>query len=134
MCQCSLPPNHIFATEFTCESNDAQYVIYRAKLRGLQDRNCSNLTALIEDWIVQGSSLSVQGNRLSLDASCDFILDALDVQSSCVIGSVPVSPTSSNTPPIGLIAGAATAAIVILILLALILLILLCFCCRKKKK
>ena len=140
MCECSLPPSHVYANEFTCAYNTAQQVIYRAKLRGVEARDCENLMRHFQDWVDQRPSLPIQGNRLRLDSTCDLAIDSLDIQPACVIGSMPMPPTNSSTPSspttsttddgglsIEIIAGAAAAGAVILILL--ILLILVCCCC-----
>ena len=138
MCDCSFPPDHISQNEFTCFHNDAQEVIYRAKLQGVEANDCSNLTELIREWANSESSILIQGNRLRLNSRCDLEIETIDVAPACVIGETPPNPTSPTTSSEGqlsieVIIGGAAAGFVIIILLIALLLSICCVCCRKSK-
>ena len=117
--------------------NEAQEVIYRAKLQGVDANDCSNLTSHIREWMEASSSLLIQGNRLSLNPTCDLEIETLVIQPACVIGETPPSPTTSspnNSLPIEVIIGGAGAGgIIILLLLALVVAVC-CICCRRREK
>ena len=93
MCKCSLPPSHIYDSEFTCIYNDAKEVIYRAKLQGIEARDCFNLINHLNEWKAAESTILIQGDRLKLNPSCDLEIESVDIQAACVIGEAP--PTTS---------------------------------------
>ena len=136
MCSCSLPPSHVFANEFTCADNDAQEVIYRAVLQGVEARDCSNLTSHLREWIDAKSSVLIQGNRLQLNPACDLEIESLDIQPACVIGETPLPPTTSSPDSGGLstevIIGAVAAGAIIIVLLLLLIIVVCCICCRRR--
>ena len=136
-CRCSLPPDHVFENEFTCEDSSGQNVIYRAKLKGVEVGDCNNLTVYLNNWVTASSSITVQGNRLRLEPACDTTIDSLDVPSACDIDNPEPSTSTPTTERGGLslpiIAGAAAGGFVIILLL-LILIILVCCCIRRNKK
>ena len=139
ICDCSLPRSHVYANEFTCAYNDAQEVIYRAKLQGMEATDCENLTSYVQEWIDAESSILIQGNRLQLDSSCDLEIESLDIQAACVIGMTPTTPTTETPTPesgglsIEIIIGAAAAGALIIILLLLLVLVICCMCCRHSR-
>lgn len=139
-CQCSLPPDHVFDNEFTCEESSGQDVIYRAKLKGVEVGDCDNLTVHLNNWVGAKSSITVQGNRLLLESSCDTAIDSLDVPSACHPDNPTTSTTSSTSAPssesglsLPIIAGAAGGGAVIILLL-LILIIVVCCCIHHNRK
>lgn len=138
MCDCSLPPSHVYANEFSCSQNGAHDVIYRAKLNGVEAGDCANLTSYLQEWIDKETSISIQGNRLKIDSSCDLEIDSLMIQSACVIGETPPTTTTSTSATsdslsIEIIIGAAVAGLIIIILLLLLILVICCICCRRTK-
>ena len=133
LCDCFLPRSHVYANEFTCAHNDAQEVIYRAKLQGVEARDCANLTSLMQEWVDAESSILIQGNRLQLDPGCDLEIESLDVQAACVIGNPTTSTPESDSLSIEIIIGAAAAGGIIIILLLLLVLVICCLCCKNSK-
>ena len=136
-CPCSLPPNHVFDGEFTCDQEKPQSVIYRAQLRGNNANDCNNLTNYLRTWVTGSASIKVQGNRLNLNPTCDVAIDNVFVFPAC---QVSASLTPTNPPmttdelPLPIIAGAA-AGLAFIILLLLFLVILVCCCiCRNRRK
>ena len=160
MCGCSLPPTPVSNNEFTCTDNDAQNVIYRAKLQGIEAHDCINLTNYLQLWIDDERSISIQGNRLQMESSCDLEIESLDVQGACRIGEPSTTSTTptrnTNTPtntPTGdpntstedtnttnddalsieVIIGAGAAGGIILVLILLLLIVICYICCRRSK-
>ena len=136
-CQCSLPPNHVFDGDFTCDEKRPQNIIYRAQLRGNDANDCSNLTGYLRTWVTGSASIKVQGNRLKLDPTCDLVIDNLLVFPACQ-GNTTMTPTTDRRKneelPLPIIAGAA-AGLAFIILLLLFLVILVCCCiCRNRRK
>ena len=137
MCQCDVTLSHVSENEFTCFYNEAQEVIYRAKLQGVEANDCSNLTKHIREWMEASSSILIQGNRLGLNPRCDLEIETLDIQPACVIGETPPSPTTSSPNdglPIQVIIGGAVAGAIIIILLLSLAVAVCCICCRNKAK
>lgn len=134
MCKCSLPPSHIYDSEFTCIYNDAKEVIYRAKLQGIEARDCFNLINHLNEWKAAESTILIQGNRLKLNPSCDLEIESVDIQAACVIGEAPPTTSSDSGLPIGIIIGAAAAGGVIILLIVILMVVLCCFCCRSSNE
>ena len=137
MCKCDVTPNHVSQNEFTCFYNEAQEVIYRAKLQGVEANDCSNLTSHIREWMEASSSILIQGNRLSLNPTCDLEIETLDIQPACVIGETPPSPTTSSPNDsllIEVIIGGAVAGGIIIVLLLALVVAVCCICCRRREK
>ena len=140
-CGCSLPRSHVFEDEFACADNDAQEVIYRAKLQGAEATDCKNLTQYLSEWIKDESSIRIQRNRLELDPSCDLEIESLDVRAQCVINEM-TSPTTTSPPTattgdglsLEIIIGAAAGGATLLILFLLWVLVVCCICCRRSKR
>ena len=134
MCKCDVT---LSQNEFTCFYNEAQEVIYRAKLQGVDANDCSNLTSHIREWMEASSSILIQGNRLSMNPTCDLEIETLDIQPACVIGETPPSPTTSSpndSLPIEVIIGGAVAGGIIIVLLLALVVAVCCICCRRREK
>ena len=87
-CLCTLTVNYITEPEFVCpeEAND---VIYKAKLFQAPDANTADLISDLENWVQNGpGEILVQNIRLYIDPSCGVRLT-----SSC--RSQTQIPTSS---------------------------------------
>ena len=78
------------------------------------------------------SSILIQGNRLSLNPTCDLEIETLDIQPACVIGETPPSPNDSL--PIEVIIGGAVAGGIIVVLLLALVVAVCCICCRRREK
>ena len=134
MCKCDVT---LSQNKFTCLYNEAQEVIYRAKLQGVEANDCSNLTSHIREWMEASSSILIQGNRLSMNPTCDLEIETLDIQPACVIGETPPSLTTSSPndslPIEVIIRGAVAGGIIIVLLLALVVAVC-CICCRRREK
>ena len=138
VCGCTFPPSHVYANEFTCPYNEAQEVIYRAKLKGLQARDCGNLIQHLRQWTEDKSRILIQGNRLRLDSMCDLEIDSLDTEAACVIGVSPQTPSPSPSGEGGIeleiIIGAAAGGGVMILLILILFIVICCFCCKHGDK
>ena len=134
MCKCDVTLNHVSQNEFTCFYNEAQEVIYRARLQGVDANDCSNLTSHIREWMEASSLILIQGNRLSLNPTCDLEIETLDIQPACVIGESPPSSSPIDSLPIEVIIGWAVAGGIIIVLLLALVVAVCCICCRRREK
>ena len=65
MCKCDVTLNHVSQNDFTCFYNEAQEVIYRAKVQGVEASDCSNLTSHIREWMEFVAFVAEGGRNLT---------------------------------------------------------------------
>ena len=130
---CSLGVTQITNGEFNCLTDDTpDQVTYRAKLRGNTDSDCDDLIKDIKSWVLGAQpSISVQGNRLMIDANCNVGVDTFTSPLQCAIATEGLVATEVSIP---LVAGAAAGGLVLLIVIVVVIAVVYCLCASRRKR
>ncbi len=131
---CSLKVTQITNGEFNCLTDDTpDQVTYRAKLRGNTDSDCDDLIEDIESWVKGAqASISVQGNRLMIDANCEIAVDTFTSPLECAMKPPTLGQDASEGVP--LVAGAAAGGLVLLIVIVVVIAMVYLLCASRRKR
>ncbi len=67
--------------------------VYRATLNVTNGENCTQIVAILQDWISTSPSLVVQSVRIRIASYCEVELETFDTQSDCI------NPSDNGTRP-----------------------------------
>ena len=95
-CQCEFSRNHIMGGGFQCFADSENHVVFRARLRGVNQKNSLQLmTSYLEDVLVSARSWLIHGQYLKVNHSCSLII--IDIHSpECFQFNVTSSPPVSH--------------------------------------
>ncbi len=69
-CQCEFTSDKITGGGFLCFPDSPQHVTYRGTIHGTLLASTSQLLGNLEEWILSGTSISIQAQLLSPDVTC----------------------------------------------------------------
>lgn len=67
--------------------------VYRATLNVTNGENCTQIVAILQDWISTSRSLVVQSVRIRIASYCEVEFETFDTQSDCI------NPSDNGTRP-----------------------------------
>ena len=75
LCDCAVPNDRFSDEQFHC-TNTCNYLVYQAVLHGTFARTSSELLAVIESWVRQGTVvlLNVTAEHLHIKKSCNVVI------------------------------------------------------------
>ena len=110
-CQCGLSHDKITDGVFSCFSSSPQAVTFRAILHGTAKASSSEIISLIEEWISNDITISVQSMLINVDSRCMAIISSFD-DGECQLKS----KQSRNGSVSAVIGGSVSALLLVLIL------------------
>ena len=128
-CHCQIPSNAINDESFACFDDSANYVTYRARLRGTSAVNSASLFSLIENWATSGPAIRVRGILMRADTQCPVAISSFSDE-GC---SNPTDETNKSSNTVVIVGGVVAAITVTVGLIAVVALIVLVrkYCCIK---
>ena len=110
---------------FKCFDSSPQAVTYRAELHGTREASSGMLLQMLQEWVRNGATFSVQFQLLTADSSCDVGISSL-AESECSASHDPVSdpdPGESGNSSVPIIIGATIGVILLLAIIAVVIVI-----------
>jgi len=95
-CHCQIPSNTINDESFACFDDSANYVTYRARLRGTSAVNGTSLFSLIENWATSGPAIRVRGVLMRVDTQCSVAISNFNDE-ECTAPTVGSTNTTAAT-------------------------------------
>ena len=96
-CQCNLEVDQIKEPSLACNEEDPAVVVFQAVMQGTLDVTASEIVAYAQQWVSGGQSVVVQGDSLSVIASCDVEVESFSSQCSFTSTTAYPSPTAMST-------------------------------------
>ncbi len=94
-CQCEFTSDKITGGGFRCFPDSPQHVTYRGTIHGTPLASTSQLLVNLEEWILSGTSISIQAQLLSPDVTCAVSISSRD-EDEC---RPQLSSTDPSTDP-----------------------------------
>ncbi|XP_064397056.1 sushi, von Willebrand factor type A, EGF and pentraxin domain-containing protein 1-like isoform X3 [Halichondria panicea] len=88
---CMLLSSQITNAQLDCTTSNL--AVYRATLDVTNGENCTQLIAILQDWISTSPSLVVQSVRIRIASYCEVEFESFDIQSDCM------NPSDNGTRP-----------------------------------
>ncbi len=88
---CMLLSSQITNAQLDCTTSNV--AVYRATLDVTNGENCTQLIAILQDWISTSPSLVVQSVRIRIASYCEVEFESVDIQSDCM------NPSDNGTRP-----------------------------------
>ena len=95
-CQCQIPSDIVDEESFACFDDSANYVTYRATLRGTSAVNGASLFSLIENWATSGPAIRVRGVLMRVDTQCSVAISNFNDE-ECTAPTVGSTNTTAAT-------------------------------------
>ena len=128
-CECGFLDSFITNESLFCDSQNPIQAVYRAKLFNFGSISSTQLVSWIEDWVLNGASVTSGPILVTFDPTCPVPLNSINDR----ICQIPV--TTQSTSSVGVIAGSALAvAFIVLICIVLIIIVILYFRLKSKKE
>ncbi len=128
-CQCEFTSDKITGGGFRCFPDSPQHITYRGTIHGTPLASTSQLLGNLEEWILSGTSISIQAQLLSPDATCAVVISSRDEDecrpklSSTDPSTVP-SAEPSTIPTTWIVIGVVVAMVVGLVVMIVMVVIL----------
>ena len=147
LCQCGFNTDYITDYAFQCFPNSDQQVTFRARLRETAHATSVQLIRDINIWVNTGTSIAVQGVRISIDV-CTVVISSFEDPQCRDEMSQPTTPSKMTTSDstttetalldttdnTAAIVGGVVAVIIILILAVTIIVIVIAILVTKNHK
>ena len=128
-CECGFLDSFITNETLFCDTQNPTQVVYRAKLFNFGSITSTQLVSWIEDWVLNGASVTSGPILVTFDPTCPVPLNSINDR----ICQIPV--TTQSTSSVGVIAGSALAvAFIVLICIVLFIIVILYFHLKSKKE
>ena len=137
-CECGFLDSFITNETLFCDSQNPTQVVYRAKLFNFGSISSTQIVSWIEDWVLNGASVTSGLVLVTFDPTCPVPLNSIN-DGICELPadmstSTPTIVTTQSTSSVGVIAGSALAVIfIVLICIVLIIIVIFYFHLKSKK-
>lgn len=107
---CGLTANHVDDGGFQCFTQRAHTVTFRAHLYATPTATLQELITHITHWIRNGASVSISGLLLTVDRTCDIVIESFSEPECYQVDQTSELPTSPTTTEIAATAETTTVA------------------------
>ena len=136
-CECGFLDSFITNETLFCDSQNPTQVVYRAKLFNFGSISSTQIVSWIEDWVLNGASVTSGLVLVTFDPTCPVPLNSINDGICELPGtmstSTPTIVTTQSTSSVGVIAGSALA-VVFIVLTSIVLIIIVTFYFHLKSK
>ena len=121
-CSCEFTSGNIIDDTFSCRGSQGEFrntVVYRAMINlqvAASVTDADNIVTVLSEWAESEPSVRVNRVTLDVDSNCPTMLDSFD-SNDCEAPSDGINPSSTSSPSVGIIVGAAVTAVVVMLLL-----------------
>ncbi len=134
-CQCEFMSDKITGGGFRCFPDSPQHVTYRGTIHGTLLASTSQLLGNLEEWILSGTSISIQAQLLSPDVTCAVSISSRDEdecrpQLSSTDPSTVPSAEPSTIPTTWIVVGVVVAMVVGIV----VMIVMVVFLIHRSKK
>ena len=134
-CQCEFTSDKITGGGFLCFPDSPQHVTYRGTIHGTLLASTSQLLVNLEEWILSGTSISIQAQLLSPDVTCAVSISSRDEdecrpQLSSTDPSTVPSAEPSTIPTTWIVVGVVVAMVVGIV----VMIVMVVFLIHRSKK
>ena len=131
-CNCGLYQDHITNSAFQCFPDSPQAVTYRAVLHGTSSASSSKILRHIEQWITEGTTVSILNVIYNVDQNCVLLIYS-NRDNECKMADESIQPAvSSGNLTGGVRAG--TVATVLTVTPAMTIILTAVYFTKKRKK
>lgn len=120
--------DRIMLGRFQCFASSPQAVTFRAELHGTEDTTAEQLLNSIEKWVESEPSISIGGQTLELDTSCNSRLGSF---SAAECGEEEPAGGGEPSTVVPIIVAAVVVGVVLLLILCIIITVM---ACRGRRK
>ncbi len=137
-CQCEFTSDKITGGGFLCFPDSPQHVTYRGTIHGTLLASTSQLLVNLEEWILSGTSISIQAQLLSPDVTCAVSISSRDEnecrpQLSSTDPSTDLSEEPSTIPTTWIVVAAVVVAVVVIFMIMVVILMMVIYYRRCKR-
>ena len=136
-CECRFLDSFITNESLFCDTQNPTQVVYRAKLFNFGSISSTQIVSWIEDWVLNGASVTIGLVLVTFDPTCpvplNSINDGICELPATMSTSTPTIVTTQSTSSVGVIAGSALA-VVFIALTSIVLIIIVTFYFHLKSK
>ena len=138
-CECGFLDSFITNETLFCDTQYPTQVVYRAKLFNFGSISSTQIVSCIEDWVLNGASVTSGLVLVTFDPTCPVPLNSINDGICELPGtmstytSTPTIVTTQSTSSVGVIAGS-VLAVVFIVLTSIVLIIIVTFYFHLKSK
>ena len=137
-CECGFLDSFITNESLFCDTQNPTQVVYRAKLFNFGSISSTQIVSWIEDWVLNGASVTSGPILVTFDSTCPVNLkstnDRICELPATMSTSTPTVVATQSTSSVEVIAGSTLAVVFIVLTSIVLIIILVAFYFRLKSK
>ena len=137
LCQCNFEASQITNAHIRCFPGSLTAVTFRAKITEFDQLLATQLTAILQAWVLGSPQIVAQNQLLTLDYSCVVLLSSLD-EAECgaeeTVTSSTTAPTSTAQAGVGVVRVGVSVGVVLVLLLVVVMVTVVLIVWHRRRK